>query len=118
MPGDAAKLLWDASRAADKVSTFVAGRTFDDFLRDDLLRSAVERQLEVIGEALAQLRRLDPSWAERIPELHRIVGMRNVLVHGYASVDDALTWGVVEGHLPDLRERLARLLEPPPPSAA
>jgi len=117
MPGEAAKLLWDASRAADKVTAFVRGQTFDDYLRNDLLRSAVERQLEVIGEALAQLRRLDPVWAQRIPELHRIVGMRNVLVHGYASVDDALTWGVVEGHLPALRERLSVLLQALPPAS-
>ena len=70
----------------------------------------MERQLGIIGEALAALRRTDPALAAAIPELPRVVAFRNILVHGYAGVDDRLVWGVVERDLPGLREVLARLL--------
>lgn len=107
---DAAKLLWDAQGAADRIARFTAGRSFDDYLADDMLRAAVERQFEIIGEAFAGLRRIDPTLAASIPDLPRIVAFRNVLIHGYASVDPKLVWGVIENHLPALRAALAQLL--------
>jgi uncharacterized protein with HEPN domain len=76
--------------------------------------TAVERQLEIAGEALSALRRSDPALADRIPDLHRAVGFRNVLMHGYASVDHQIVWEVVQRHLPNL-ERHLRLHLPPPP---
>jgi len=69
----AAKYLWDAQRAAERIARFTAGRRFDDCLADDMLRAAVERQFEVIGEAFAGLRRADPALASSIPDLPRIV---------------------------------------------
>jgi uncharacterized protein with HEPN domain len=75
-----------------------------------LLRSAVERQFEIVGEALAQLRKVDAETAATIPELPRIVAFRNILIHGYATVDDRIVWGVVEGSLPALRAALKKLL--------
>ena len=86
----AAKYLWDAQRAAERVARFTAGRSFEDYLADDMLRAAVERQFEVIGEAFAGLRRADPTLAAAIPDLPRIVAFRNILIHGYATVDDRL----------------------------
>ena len=108
-PG-AAKYLWDARRAAERIALFTAGRGFADYLADEMLRAAVERQFEVIGEAFAGLRRVDPALAAAIPDLPRIVAFRNVLIHGYATVDDRLVWGVVERDLPGLLATLARLL--------
>lgn len=110
MPRDPRKYLWDAQQAAERIARFVAGKDFDDYLADEQLRSAVERQFEIIGEALAQLARLDPTTAASVPDLPRIVAFRNVLIHGYATVDDRLVWGVVEGSLPGLRSRLSELL--------
>jgi uncharacterized protein with HEPN domain len=106
----AAKYLWDARRAAERIARFTAGRGFDDYLADDMLRAAVERQFEVIGEAFAGLRRADPALAAAVPDLPRIVAFRNILIHGYATVDDRLVWGVVERDLAGLREILGRLL--------
>jgi uncharacterized protein with HEPN domain len=71
-----------------------------------MLRAAVERQFEIIGEALGGLRRIDPSVADAIPDLARIIAFRNILIHGYASIDDRLVWGVVEADLPVLRRSL------------
>ncbi len=75
-----------------------------------MLRAAVERQFEIIGEALSGLKRVDPAAAAAIPDLARIIAFRNILIHGYASVDDRLVWGVVESDLPALRSALDRLL--------
>jgi uncharacterized protein with HEPN domain len=65
MHADSSKLLWDALQAAERVNRFTAGKTFGSYEQDELLRSGVERQLEVIGEALNQLRRIDPATAAR-----------------------------------------------------
>ncbi len=109
MDDRAAKYLWDAQRAAERVVRFTAGRTCDDYLGDEMLRSAVERQFEIIGEAFTGLRRVDPNLAATIPDLPRIVAFRNVLIHGYATVDSRLVWGVVEGKLAELLTLLTRL---------
>ena len=109
MHPDAAKLLWDAQRAADRVSRFCAGKTFAIYEADEILRSAVERQLEIVGEALNQLSRVDATTASLLPDLPRIVGFRNMLIHGYASVDDHIVWGVLETNLPPLIVAMNRL---------
>jgi uncharacterized protein with HEPN domain len=115
MIGDeTAKLLWDAQQAGERIVRFTAGRSFDDYLADDMLRAAVERQFEIIGEAFTALRRIDPTLAAGIPELPRIVAFRNVLIHAYATVDPKLVWGVIESHLPALRTALAQLLRNTP----
>ncbi|MFN3811841.1 MAG: DUF86 domain-containing protein [Roseateles asaccharophilus] len=111
MAPDSAKFLWDALQAAERAGRFVQGKTFADYLQDELLRSAVERQVEVVGEALGQLRKVDPTTAATIADLPQAVGLRNVLVHAYATVNDKLVWGVVEQHLAPLCERLKALLD-------
>ncbi len=88
MPRDPRVFLWDAHSAVEAILEFVAGKTFADYSADRLLRSAVERQFEIIGEALNQLYKIEPAWAERIPQAPQIVAFRNLLIHGYASVND------------------------------
>jgi uncharacterized protein with HEPN domain len=71
----------------------------------------VERQFEIIGEALNQLSRLDRELAARIPDLPRIVAFRNILIHGYAVVDDELVWQVLVERLPGLEAAIRELLD-------
>lgn len=78
MKRDPKSLLWDARDAADAIATMTAGKTFADFDREIVLRSAVERQFEIVGEALARLARADPPMAERIPDLRAIIAFRNM----------------------------------------
>jgi uncharacterized protein with HEPN domain len=106
----ARKFLWDAQQAAERIVRFTANRSFENYLADDMLRAAVERQFEIIGEALGGLKRLEPETAGAISDLSRIVAFRNILIHGYASVDNQLIWGVIEGDLARLRSELERLL--------
>jgi uncharacterized protein with HEPN domain len=87
-----------------------AGKSFTDFNSDLVLRSAVERQFEILGEALRQLARLDATLAARIPDLRQIVAFRNVLIHGYALIDRARVWQAVQNDVPGLRAILADLL--------
>ena len=75
-----------------------------------MLRSAVERQFEIIGEALAQLLRLDPSLRSKISNTGRIIAFRNRLIHGYSSVADDIVWGILEANVPTLREEVAALM--------
>jgi len=110
MRPESATLLWDAREAADRIVRFVGARSLEDYLADDLVRAAVERQFEIVGEALGRLRAMDPDTAGRIPELPRIVAFRNVLIHGYATVDDRLVWDVVQTKLPAPRAARHELL--------
>ena len=75
-----------------------------------MLRSAIERQFEIIGEALNRLRQTDPVLASRIPDVARIIGFRNVLIHGYDRINDADVWRTIESDLPALRAQAAALL--------
>ncbi len=92
MQRDARAYLADMLDAATLIRQFTQGKTFDDYQTDPMLRSAVERQFEIIGEALNQLDRVAPAVAARISDLRRIVDFRNVLAHAYATVDDYLVW--------------------------
>jgi len=110
---DPKSLLWDAGEAANAIAAMTAGKSFTDFDGDVVLRSAVERQFEILGEALGRLARLDTALAARIPDLREIVAFRNVLIHGYAVIDRARVWRAVQDDLPALRAALEDLLAKP-----
>jgi uncharacterized protein with HEPN domain len=102
--------LWDAREAATAVLRFARGKNFDDLIEDELLRSGVERQMQIVGEALSQLAKTDPEIAGKIPYLRQIIAFRNILVHAYASIDYENVWRVIHGDLPDLILTLSALL--------
>jgi uncharacterized protein with HEPN domain len=104
------KRLLDALEACHAIEDFVAGRALADYERNLMLRSAVERQFEIIGEALNQAEIEQPELVALIPDLRRIVGLRNRIIHGYDSVDDQLLWQVVHTHVPALSRQLEQLL--------
>jgi uncharacterized protein with HEPN domain len=107
---DPKTLLWDAREATDAIVAMTAGKRFDDYDGDIVLRSAVERQFEIVGEALARLARTDADLARRIPNLPEIVSFRNILIHGYATIDRVRVWRTVEDDIPHLRGILNDLL--------
>jgi uncharacterized protein with HEPN domain len=108
---EAKKYLYDIAQAASRIGDFTSGKTFEDYRGNPMLRSAVERQFEIIGEALAQLVRVDEETAAHITEYRRIIAFRNILIHGYAEVDDRLVWDILQAKLPTLHEETARLLK-------
>ena len=92
---DVKKYLYDISEACRLIEEFTAGKAYVDYHTDPLLRSAVERQFEIIGEALRLLLQCDSAMKERISNAPRIIDFRNRLIHGYATVSDEVVWGVV-----------------------
>lgn len=111
MERDPRALLWDALTAARLVSSFAAHADFERFDRDDMLRSAIERQLEILGEALAQLAKIEPGLAARLPEARRAIDFRNLLIHGYAVVNRRRVWAVVHDDLPRMMAAIEAQLD-------
>lgn len=108
--------LWDASEAAGRAVAAVDGVSWNNYRADWLRQSAVERQIEIIGEALNRLRRIDETTAARIANLSAIIGVRNIIAHGYDVVDHERLWQLLHHEIPVLRTRLEELLnEAPPP---
>lgn len=110
MQPDAAALLWDALEAARSIVSFLDGVSVDDYADDLLRRRAVEREFEIVGEALGRLRRADSARAARVPGLKDAVGLRNILIHGYAEIDDARVYDTAAHDLPGLVDTLAALM--------
>jgi uncharacterized protein with HEPN domain len=110
MKDEVLKHLYDIREAALAIKAFIAGRSFDDYSKDELLRSGVERKFEIIGEALNRIRRDNPSLMDRIRDHRDIISFRNILVHGYDSIDDRIAWGIIEEDLDRLLEDISELL--------
>lgn len=110
MPPESMKLLLDMKAAADRIARFVAGKTLDDYVADELLRSAVERQCGIIGEAMVRLIQRDQATAERLADFRKIAGFRQLIVHGYDAIDDETSWSIVTEKLPVLRSELTALV--------
>jgi uncharacterized protein with HEPN domain len=110
MRPEAKTLLLDIRNAAGLIRRFTEGRGFEQYAAEPMLRSAVERQFEIVGEALNRLTKIDAATASQIAEHRKIIAFRNILIHGYAVVVDDLVWGIVESKLPDLLETVEQLL--------
>ncbi len=110
MRPESKKYLHDMLDAARAIQEFATGKNFADYLRDRMLRAAVEREFTIIGEALSQLSRRDEAGAARITDYQRIIGFRNVLIRGYTLVDHEIVWDAVRNELPALTSELEALL--------
>ena len=113
LPREVRKYLFDIAQPCDLLIQFTKGKTLADYATDPLLRSAVEPQFEVIGEALNQILRITPSLSSRILDTQRIIAFRNRLIHGYTSVSNESVWGVLEASLPTLCREVQALLSEP-----
>lgn len=116
MQRDPERYLYDILSSCEFLIEFTRERTLKDYAADRGFRSAVERELQIIGEALMQLNRVNPTLAGKISECKNIIGFRHVLVHGYASLEPATVWGIIEEKLEILRDEVKSLLgdEPSP----
>lgn len=110
MSPESRKRLRDAHVACAEVTSFVTAETVVSFRRNRLLRLAVQHLLVIGGEALSVLRRADGSLADSIPDLHRFIGMRNHLVHGYEAVSLDIVWQVASEEVPKFAAHVSALL--------
>lgn len=110
MPRDARAYLSDMIEACDAITLAVRGLDLAAYQANRLVRSSVEREFIIIGEAAAALARVAPELFESITKARRIVDFRNQLTHEYPSVDDAVVWAIVERDVPQLRHECAALI--------
>lgn len=111
MQHDPQKQLLDILRAAQDISDFTSGVSFTDYHENKLLRAAVERKFEIIGEAMGRLAREAPSTAEQVYEFEKIIAFRNLVIHGYDIVSDPMVWDVVHNKLPRLIDDVGKLID-------
>jgi uncharacterized protein with HEPN domain len=100
------KLLYDIDQAIELIIEFTRGKQFKDYTQDSLIRSAVERQFEIIGEALNRLKRVDQDLLSRISNYQRIIDFRNILAHGYDAISDEIVWDIVKNRLVILHQEI------------
>lgn len=105
-----AKWLEDIRCSAVFILGAVEGKSLAHYESDPLVRAAVERHFEIIGEAVGRLAREDPETAARIGDYPRIIAFRNVLIHGYDLVDHTTVWEVIRENLPPLLSQVEGLL--------
>lgn len=105
------KCLYDIKLAIDEIDIFFSERDkiFNEYLKDILLKRAVERNLEIIGEAMNRILKEEPDFT--IENARRIVGLRNQIIHGYDSVSDENIWGIVVNHIPRLKKEVELLIK-------
>ena len=109
MGPDAPKLLDDLIHAATLLAQFVAGKSFEEYRTDLTMRSAVVRQLQLLGQALERLYQKDPATAEQLPWGRRLMNLGNILRHDDV-IEEPVIWDVVQIYVPGLRQIAAEIL--------
>ncbi|MBQ3239377.1 MAG: DUF86 domain-containing protein [Bacteroidaceae bacterium] len=103
------KYLYDVQQSVDSIFEYLGEkRDFFEYERNKLLRRAVERELEIIGEAVKHLLELDENIC--IDNARRIVDLRNFVIHGYDKVDNVIIWGILSKDLPKLKQQVDALM--------
>jgi len=105
------KYLYDIKLAIDEIDSFFLNRQrlFEDYKKDTLLKRAIERDLEIIGEAINRILIIEPDFP--IQNARKIVGLRNQIIHAYENISDENIWGITMNHLPKLKEEIERLIK-------
>jgi uncharacterized protein with HEPN domain len=110
MNDETRKNFIDVLQAGEEIQNFVQGMDFETYQNNPVVKRAVERDFEIIGEALNRIKYTDSELLENVSEHHRIIGFRNILIHGYDIVDEAIVWKAVTNHLPILIKEVKILL--------
>ena len=106
--------LHDMRRAGELVVRYIAGKTRDVYEQDQLLRDAVERRLEIVGEAA---RRISQAFLDAHSEVpwRKIMATRHILAHEYDEIDNDIVWQIATVYVPEMLEKIRPLIPPPPP---
>ncbi|HCK98906.1 MAG TPA: antitoxin [Candidatus Marinimicrobia bacterium] len=103
--------LFDIKLSIEEIESYFSDgeRKYELFINDLRTKRAVERNLEIIGEALKRI--LDKDDSIRITNARKIVDTRNRIIHGYDSVSDEIIWGIIVRHLPGLKKEINELMD-------
>jgi uncharacterized protein with HEPN domain len=110
MNDETRKNLVDILQASEEIQKFILGLDFSAYQESLVTQRAVERDFEIIGEALSRIKRTDPAILNTISEHNRIIGFRNILIHGYDMVDEVIVWNAVKNHLPILIQEIQKII--------
>ncbi len=111
MPRDLRKTCFDILQAVSEIEEFTAGKTFVDYKANRMLKMAIEREYEIIGEALRRMEIDFPAQFLQISDGRRIIDFRNILAHGYDAVSDEIVWSVTENNLKILKREIEQIFE-------
>ena len=111
MERDPRVYLWDIREAAAEIAAFISGLDRAGYDASALVRAAVERKFEIIGEAMTQLAKFNPALAAGIPDFRKVIAFRNMLIHGYRRIDHDEVWRAATISLPALHAAVAALLD-------
>jgi len=105
------KYLYDIKIAIGEIDSFFENepRSYDNYRQNTLLKRAIERNLEIIGEAMNRILKEDPDFL--IENSKRIISLRNQIIHGYDSVSDENIWGIINLHIPKLKTEIDSLIQ-------
>ena len=107
------KWLFDIKTAIDEIDGYFVNEKLDffEYRNNQMRKRAVERNLEIIGEATNRIIKYDKRFLERIKDATAIVSLRNYVIHSYDSVSDETIWAVLSNHLPILKNDINNLLD-------
>jgi len=109
MNREAKKYLFDIITSINSIEQFIGeNKDFLFYENNKLLRRGVEREIEIIGEAMTRLLKINPKLD--IKNARQIIDTRNWVIHGYDKVDNTIVWGIVSNHLPKLKSEVEALL--------
>jgi uncharacterized protein with HEPN domain len=105
------KYLYDIKIAIGEIDSYFENepRSYDNYRQNTLLKRAIERNLEIIGEAMNRILKEDPGFL--IENSKRIISLRNQIIHGYDSVSDESIWGIINLHIPKLKTEIDSLIQ-------
>jgi uncharacterized protein with HEPN domain len=103
-------MRWTARRQSEAVGRYIANRSLTDYVDDNYFRHAVERRLEKVGEALVSVRNEEPDIVSLIPDIHRIIGLRNRIVHQYDELNEEQMWFIAVEDAPRIASSLREIV--------
>ena len=108
------KWLFDVKMSIDEINGFFENnqKNFFDYRENIMLKRAVERNLEIIGEAINRIITRDELFTAKITNAKAIVGLRNQVIHAYDNVSDENIWSILTNHLPKLKIEIENLIKP------
>ncbi|NBR15299.1 MAG: DUF86 domain-containing protein [Flavobacteriales bacterium] len=107
---DVKKFLFDISESIESIENYLGtNRDFSIFISNKMLRRAIEREFEIIGEAMNRLDKIDSNL--NITSKRQIIDMRNRVIHSYDKIDNEIVWGIIVRHLPTLKAEIQDLLK-------
>lgn len=103
--------LYDILQSINEIDSYFDGRPriFEEYVNDIKTKRAIERDLEIIGEAANRILKRDKGF--KLNNIEKIIGTRNRIIHGYDNVSDDLIWSIVINHLPKLKQEVRQLLD-------